>query len=66
MLWHQALLTFAQRYKGDISSEQRESLLNLLRHQSHPTITPEIRRELQNAKCRDIEMQEPPQNLMMD
>lgn len=59
VLWHQALLTFVQRYKSDISSEQKEALLGLLRHQSHPTITLEIRRELQNAKCRDIEVMEP-------
>ncbi|XP_073990111.1 bystin [Rhodnius prolixus] len=59
VLWHQALLTFVQRYKSDISSEQREALLKLLRHQSHPTITAEIRRELQNATCRDVEMNEP-------
>ncbi|XP_033361294.1 bystin [Bombus vosnesenskii] len=59
VLWHQALLTFVQRYKGDISSEQKEALLGLLRKQSHHTITPEIRRELQHAKCRDIEITEP-------
>lgn len=58
VLWHQALLTFVQRYKSDISSEQREALLKLLRYQSHPTITMEIRRELQNATCRDIETNE--------
>ncbi|XP_035429568.2 bystin [Spodoptera frugiperda] len=55
VLWHQALLTFVQRYKADISTEQRDALLELLRKQSHPTITPEIRRELQAAKCRDVE-----------
>ncbi|XP_043578308.1 bystin [Bombus pyrosoma] len=59
VLWHQALLTFVQRYKGDISSEQKEALLGLLRKQSHHTITAEIRRELQHAKCRDIEITEP-------
>lgn len=59
VLWHQALLTFAQRYKCDISSEQRDALLALLRKQSHPKATPEIRRELQNAKCRDVEVDEP-------
>ncbi|XP_067014020.2 bystin [Anabrus simplex] len=59
VLWHQALLTFVQRYKGDVSSEQREALLNLLKHHSHHTITPEIRRELQHAKCRDVETAEP-------
>ncbi|XP_020296825.1 bystin [Pseudomyrmex gracilis] len=56
VLWHQALLTFVQRYKSDISSEQKDALLELLKKQSHHTITPEIRRELQHAKCRDIEM----------
>nr|XP_023019554.1 bystin [Leptinotarsa decemlineata] len=55
VLWHQALLMFVQRYKADISSEQRDSLLNLLKHKSHHSITPEVRRELQNAKCRDME-----------
>ncbi|XP_069676242.1 bystin [Periplaneta americana] len=55
VLWHQSLLTFVQRYKSDISTEQREALLQLLKYQSHPTITPEVRRELQHAKCRDVE-----------
>ena len=60
VLWHQALLTFVQRYKQDISSEQKESLMNVLRAQSHPAVTPEIRRELINSKCRDEETAEPP------
>lgn len=59
VLWHQALLTFIQRYKADISSEQRDALLGLLKHQNHATITAEIRRELQNAKCRDVEINTP-------
>lgn len=59
VLWHQALLTFVQRYKSDISSEQKEALLGLLRKQSHHAITPEVRRELQHAKCRDLEITEP-------
>ncbi|CAD6216471.1 GSCOCG00004634001-RA-CDS [Cotesia congregata] len=59
VLWHQALLTFAQRYKSDISSEQKEALLELLKRQYHHTLTPEIRRELQHAKCRDVEGIEP-------
>lgn len=58
VLWHQSLLTFVQRYKADISTEQRDALLELLRKQSHPTITHEIRRELQAAKCRDAEVNE--------
>ncbi|CAH2267208.1 bystin [Pararge aegeria] len=65
VLWHQALLTFVQRYKADISTEQRDALLELLRKQSHPTITSEIRRELQAAKCRDIEVNDQIQNCMV-
>ncbi|KAL0895720.1 hypothetical protein ABMA27_011791 [Loxostege sticticalis] len=64
VLWHQALLTFVQRYKADISTEQRDALLELLRKQSHPTITQEIRRELQAAKCRDVEINESIPNCM--
>merc|ERR1712059_88594 len=30
VLWHQALLTFAQRYKQDVSSEQKQALLELI------------------------------------
>lgn len=62
VLWHQAFLTFVQRYKSHISSEQKEALLDLLKIQIHDKITPEIRRELMHAKCRDEEMDEP----MMD
>lgn len=46
VLWHQALLTFVQRYKADISTEQRDALLELLRKQSHPTITNEVTMKL--------------------
>ena len=56
VLWHQALLTFVQRYKGDISTEQRTAIFALIRKKSHHSITPEIRRELFSAKCRDEEV----------
>lgn len=59
VLWHQSLLTFVQRYKNDISSEQKDALFALLRKQQHPKITLEIRRELQAARCRDLETAEP-------
>lgn len=55
VLWHQAFLTFVQRYKAEISSEQRDFLLQLIHVHSHPSITPEIRRELASAKCRDLQ-----------
>ena len=59
VLWHQAFLTFLQRYKSHISSEQKDALLELCKHISHHKITPEVRRELINAKCRDQEIDEP-------
>nr|XP_060629033.1 bystin [Anolis sagrei ordinatus] len=59
VLWHQCLLTFAQRYKEDLSSEQKEALLELLKSHSHPQISAEIRRELVNSKCRDTEGMQP-------
>jgi len=31
VLWYQSLLTFVQRYKNDISSEQKEALFELIR-----------------------------------
>lgn len=54
VLWHQSLLTFVQRYREDVSVEQKEALLELIRHKSHREITPEIRREIVNSKCRDL------------
>ncbi|CAJ1050955.1 hypothetical protein PFLUV_G00044250 [Xyrichtys novacula] len=56
VLWHQSLLTLAQRYKADLASEQKTSLLELLKIQMHPQISAEIRRELQNSESRDIEI----------
>lgn len=53
VLWHQSLLTFVQRYKEDVSIEQKESLLELIRVKAHCDITPEVRREIVNSKCRD-------------
>ena len=66
VLWHQALLTFVQRYKGDISSEQKEGLFELMRAHVHESITPEIRRELASSKCRDLKAPEPGKSAEMD
>uniref|UniRef100_A0A671QF89 Bystin-like n=1 Tax=Sinocyclocheilus anshuiensis TaxID=1608454 RepID=A0A671QF89_9TELE len=55
VLWHQSLLTLVQRYKADLSSEQKEALLELLKCQTHAQISSEIRRELQSAESRDLE-----------
>jgi len=54
VLWHQAFLTFVQRYKSDVSTDQKDALFELLKAHSHHDITNEIRRELMSAKCRDL------------
>merc|ERR1719334_1883731 len=64
VLWHQALLTFCQRYKQDVSSEQKEALLELCKIHHHHTITEEVRRELHHSKCRDEETAEPKMDFM--
>nr|SVE73526.1 EOG090X058P [Daphnia atkinsoni] len=56
VLWHQSMLTFSQRYKADLSSEQKEALLQVISVHKHHTLTPEIRRELLHSSCRDEEM----------
>jgi len=56
VLWHQAFLTFVQRYKGDIASEQKEALLELCKKHQHFQITAEVRRELIHSKSRDEEI----------
>ncbi|XP_052395124.1 bystin [Carassius gibelio] len=63
VLWHQSLLTLVQRYKADLSSEQKEALLDLLKVQTHVQISSEIRRELQSAESRDLEDATPAMSL---
>lgn len=50
VVWHQALLTFVQRYKHYFKPAQKRQLNTLLSSQSHRLITQEIRREL-NAQA---------------
>ncbi|KAJ2726569.1 snoRNA-binding rRNA-processing protein [Coemansia sp. Benny D115] len=52
VLWHQAFLVFVQRYKADLTPEQKEELLSVLKVQYHPDISEEIRREIVNSVCR--------------
>ena len=66
VLWHQALLTFVQRYKSDIASEQKEALLELLKAHTHHEITNEVRRELVNSKSRDLENEDENSQHSMD
>ncbi|CAF0845529.1 unnamed protein product [Didymodactylos carnosus] len=58
VLWHQALLSFVQYYRQDISTEQKQALLELIRHHCHVKIGPEIRKLLTEWKCRDEEDQQ--------
>jgi essential nuclear protein 1 len=46
VIWHQNVLMFVQRYKNDLSPEQKDGLRAVLRKHTHPTITSEVRREL--------------------
>jgi len=57
VLWHQSLLTFVQRYKEDVSSEQKDALMELCKVHVHTQITPEVRRELTHSKSRDGEVE---------
>lgn len=57
--WHQTLLKFCQLYARDISSEQREALLVLIKRHRHPQISDEIRTILKNTQPRDVELDRP-------
>lgn len=52
VLWQQSLLVFAQRYKEEITAKDKERLREVMKTHQHHQITPEIRRELFNCKCR--------------
>ncbi|KAH7319903.1 Bystin-domain-containing protein [Stachybotrys elegans] len=57
VIWHQSLLSFAQRYKGDITEDQREALLDLLLSHGHSAIGPEVRRELLAGRGRGVPLE---------
>ncbi|KAJ2747035.1 snoRNA-binding rRNA-processing protein [Coemansia sp. BCRC 34301] len=52
VLWHQAFLVFVQRYKADLTPEQKEALLSVIKVHHHHGITEEIRREIVHSVCR--------------
>ncbi|AAS53328.2 AFL044Wp [Eremothecium gossypii ATCC 10895] len=54
VVWHKAFLSFAQRYKNDITQDQRDFLLETVRQRGHRDIGPEIRRELLAGKSREF------------
>ncbi|EDR02274.1 uncharacterized protein LACBIDRAFT_254044, partial [Laccaria bicolor S238N-H82] len=49
VLWHQSLLVFTQRYASDLTPDQKDALLDVIRAAQHPQISAEIRRELVNS-----------------
>ncbi|KAF9362689.1 snoRNA-binding rRNA-processing protein [Mortierella sp. NVP85] len=65
VLWHQSFLVFAQRYKADITPDQKQALIELLRFKSHEGISPEIRRELVNSVARGEMLPEPADDDML-
>ncbi|KAI6151725.1 Bystin-domain-containing protein [Pisolithus tinctorius] len=63
VLWHQSLLAFCQRYSPDLTPDQKDALLDVVRANPHAQIGPEVRRELINSVARgeprpdqDVEM----------
>ncbi|KAH6780816.1 bystin-like protein [Perilla frutescens var. hirtella] len=52
VIWHQSLLAFAQRYKNELTKEDKADLTTLVQRQRHKLVTPEILRELNNSRNR--------------
>lgn len=52
VIWHQSLLTFVQRWKNELSTEEKEKLHGLTKIHFHTKIGPELRRELSAQKTR--------------
>ncbi|PIA41279.1 hypothetical protein AQUCO_02300205v1 [Aquilegia coerulea] len=52
VIWHQSLLTFVQRYKNELTKEEKDNLHDLTEYQKHYLVTNEIRRELKNSRNR--------------
>ncbi|KAJ5624743.1 hypothetical protein N7510_001052 [Penicillium lagena] len=66
VLWHQSLLVFAQRYRNDITEDQREALLDLLLVRGHKDIGPEVRRELLAGRGRGVVVPDPEKQNALD
>jgi essential nuclear protein 1 len=60
VLWQQSLLVFCQRYKLDLSPDQRRLIQEVVKSKFHDKISPEIRRELgeatRNQQSNDMDM----------
>ncbi len=58
VIWHKNLLIFSQRYRNDITEDQREALLDLLNSHGHSAIGPEVRRELLAGRGRGVPLEQ--------
>ena len=54
VIWHKNLLIFSQRYRNDITEDQREALLDLINSHGHHGIGPEVRKELLAGRGRGM------------
>ncbi|GBG67865.1 hypothetical protein CBR_g984 [Chara braunii] len=52
VVWHQALLCFIQRFKNELTPEDKENLKRLMKTHKHYLVTPEIHRELLHSRDR--------------
>ncbi|KAK6911357.1 Bystin, partial [Dillenia turbinata] len=52
VIWHQLLLAFVQRYKNELTQEEKDKLKILIRRQSYKLVSPEILRELKESRNR--------------
>ncbi|KAI7753232.1 hypothetical protein M8C21_015625 [Ambrosia artemisiifolia] len=52
VIWHQSLLAFMQRYKHELTKEQKDDINYLVKKQRHKMVTPEILRELNHSRNR--------------
>ncbi|WWC70841.1 uncharacterized protein I206_104793 [Kwoniella pini CBS 10737] len=65
VLWHQSMLVFVQRYGSDLTPDQKDALLDVIRARPHPTISQEIRREILNSVERGAPRPEDGEDVMM-
>lgn len=66
VLWHQCLLAFAQRYRNDVTEDQREALLDLVNVRGHKQIGPEVRRELLEGRGRGVPVEGAGEGMAVD
>jgi essential nuclear protein 1 len=66
LVWHKSLLAFSQRYKNDITDDQRDFLMEVIRQRGHKEIGPEIRRELLAGKPKEFTQQPQQQQQKVD